>query len=264
MDGYLQTALREMRRLFTRPGFLGGWLATAIIVAIVGPYGTAHSLTPFVRIAYWAMVVSFGFVIAAFATAFIIANEKLVHLPGWLRISAGALLIGCVIGLLLSVVNPLVWADPEGLPSLLDYWLITVPVSFAISFALAMARRGRAEAITGVTTEQEGIVREPISPFLKRLPLTIGKQLYSVSVQDHYLEAYTAIGSHMLLMRFGDALDELDAIDGMRIHRSHWVAMDGVAETRKSGERLIIVLKDGRELPVSRTYLAEVRSKLQL
>lgn len=79
-------------------------------------------------------------------------------------------------------------------------------------------------------------------------------------MQDHYVEVKTKLGAQLVLMRFSDALEELTDQPGWRIHRSHWVAEDVVADIRREGRKTFIVTTDDSELPVSRTYLSALRN----
>ena len=45
----------------------------------------------------------------------------------------------------------------------------------------------------------------------------------------------------------------------MQVHRSWWVAKDGVSETRRDNGKLVLVLKNGTDVPVSRTYQAAAK-----
>jgi DNA-binding LytR/AlgR family response regulator len=45
------------------------------------------------------------------------------------------------------------------------------------------------------------------------------------------------------------------------VHRSHWVADDFVAKLNRADGRLSLSLADGTEIPVSRTYAANVRTR---
>lgn len=81
-------------------------------------------------------------------------------------------------------------------------------------------------------------------------------------MQDHYVEVTTAKGTDLILMRRADAIGELDALDGVQIHRSHWVVKSAMRGTTRQDGRLMLELIDGRILPVSRTYVATVRAVL--
>jgi hypothetical protein len=86
------------------------------------------------------------------------------------------------------------------------------------------------------------------------------EDLYSVSAEEHYVRIHTASGDELIYKRFADAVKELSALSGMRIHRSHWVAPCAVKDVVREGKRMFIRLKDGTQLPVSRPYQSMVRS----
>ncbi|WP_247878916.1 LytTR family DNA-binding domain-containing protein [Azospirillum brasilense] len=96
--------------------------------------------------------------------------------------------------------------------------------------------------------------------FLARLPARLGRDLLALEMEDHYVRAHTAEGSDLILMRLRDAIAELAGLDGMQVHRSHWVAAAAVAGVeRKPDGKLVLVLRDGRRVPVSRSHAAAVR-----
>jgi DNA-binding LytR/AlgR family response regulator len=74
------------------------------------------------------------------------------------------------------------------------------------------------------------------------------------------LRVITASGSGLILMRMADALRELDAHAGLQVHRSWWVAREAVRAIRRDSGKTILELSNGQQVPVSRTYLAAVRS----
>ena len=82
----------------------------------------------------------------------------------------------------------------------------------------------------------------PGARFLDRLPEKLGRDLVYLKTADHYVEAVTTAGSTLVLMRFADAVDELDGAGGLRVHRT------------------TLRLTGGHEVPVSRTYMAAVRA----
>jgi len=68
------------------------------------------------------------------------------------------------------------------------------------------------------------------------------------------LKVVTDIGEALILMRLSDAETELAAFDGLRVHRSHWVAIGQVQKVQRREGRLMLTMQDGAEVPVSRTY----------
>ena len=88
--------------------------------------------------------------------------------------------------------------------------------------AVMEARRGLTESRpAGSAPEEAG---EPGAPsgsapgarFLDRLPEKLGRDLVYLKTADHYVEAFTTAGSTLVLMRFVDAVAELDGAGGLR------------------------------------------------
>jgi DNA-binding LytR/AlgR family response regulator len=69
----------------------------------------------------------------------------------------------------------------------------------------------------------------------------------------------TSLGSELILMRLSDAERELAGVDGLRVHRSWWVSRKGIAESRREGGKIVLTLKSGDEVPVSRSYQDAVK-----
>ena len=57
------------------------------------------------------------------------------------------------------------------------------------------------------------------------------------------------------------AVEVLGDTEGMRLHRSHWIAADHVARLKRDNGKLFIVTRDGMEMPVSRPYADAVRHR---
>lgn len=95
---------------------------------------------------------------------------------------------------------------------------------------------------------------------MQRLPAGAQGTLVRLSVQGHYVLVHTTEATHSLLMRFSDALAEVEGHPGLRVHRSHWVARDAIAGHRRKKGRHFLATIDGAEVPVSRAYVADVRA----
>nr|WP_301270752.1 MULTISPECIES: LytTR family DNA-binding domain-containing protein [unclassified Roseobacter] len=100
----------------------------------------------------------------------------------------------------------------------------------------------------------------PPAPLLDRLPLEKRGPLVALSVEDHYVRVRTTKGEEMVLMRLTDAIREVGATAGLQVHRSHWVALDAVRSARREGDRAILTMSHGGDIPVSRSRLADAKS----
>jgi hypothetical protein len=101
----------------------------------------------------------------------------------------------------------------------------------------------------------------PRARFLDRLPAAIGPRLLCLSMEDHYVRAHGLKGSALILMRLRDAIDELDGIRGLQVHRSWWVAADSVERVERDGGRIRLRLVNGLTVPVARSQVGAVRAQ---
>lgn len=107
-----------------------------------------------------------------------------------------------------------------------------------------------------LTARQQGqmktLERSEVCPLQKRLPVSKRGLLCALVAQDHYVEIVTEKGSDLVLMRFSDAVKEVESERGLRVHRSVWVSAHGLKSIEKEHRRHFAILFDGRRLPVAR------------
>lgn len=144
--------------------------------------------------------------------------------------------------------------------------VVTVP-SISLIIGVFIARRAPEPAPEAMAATPEHTTPEiggsPAltgNAFLKRLPPDLGRDIIRVSALDHYVEVQTRTGTTLLLMRFADALEELEDIGGLRIHRSHWVARQAIRRVLRQDRALLVEMVDGARLPVSRSQQGGVRA----
>lgn len=102
----------------------------------------------------------------------------------------------------------------------------------------------------------------PGPALVERLPLALQQaELQALKSEGHYVQVYTSLGRHMLLMRLGDAIALTSGIDGLQVHRSWWVSRDAVIDTRTASGKLELQIDPETWVPVSRSYRAAWRAK---
>ena len=103
----------------------------------------------------------------------------------------------------------------------------------------------------------------PRGRFLAQLPPELGDDVVYLKSEDHYVHVCTTAGSSLIKMRFADAIAALGD-DGVRAHRSFWVALEHMQELIKRDRKLLLLLSGDHEAPVSARYLPAVRTALKL
>lgn len=86
--------------------------------------------------------------------------------------------------------------------------------------------------------------------------------IQALTVEDHYV---TVIGEEhraMLLMNLSEAIEGLGHAEGLRVHRSWWVARGAMDRLERDGRNSRLKLTDGSHVPVSRANVAKVKALL--
>ena len=248
----LQLTLREMTWVLAMPRL---WMAFAIVVglfAIAGPFGTYEALDFPGRLGYWAITQAVTWSIALCTIAFVGAVLGRSGYQDFRVILAGAALASFPIAVAVDVIGFSVFGRPLTLAGMGWQFLSTLPVSLLLGTFVHLVMRPEPEAPAPAVRPGERL--------LKRLPPEKRGAVLYMSMQDHYVEVVTDKGSELVLMRFGDAMEELDGADGLQIHRSHWVSREAIAGWRREKGKLVLEMPDGVELPVSRSYTKAVRA----
>lgn len=151
--------------------------------------------------------------------------------------------------------------------------LLTVVASALLHFVVCQIASLR-HAAGEERARPDGVAAEPVvstadTPggrdgawFFERLPSDLGRDIVCLRVSGHYLEVVTAEGSCLVLLPLADAVKALHDL-GMQVHRSHWVAHRHVLGMVRRGHRTLLQVTGKRELPVSRSRVAEVRQAMR-
>ncbi|MET3927174.1 LytTR family transcriptional regulator DNA-binding domain-containing protein [Devosia sp. 2618] len=241
------STLRELRALASDAR---SWIALGVLsllVGLVGPFGTFAMPVP-ARLAYWAAVV-FGTAIIGTVVASTLERQISHRAPKMLRAAIGGALAGIPIVLFVLAINAVVFGDvqPVGAATLAVYCMI---IASAVTMLAALFAR-RSTPVAPVTDTPQ---------LLSRLPHGQRGRLLHLAVSDHYVEVTTDRGNTLVLSRLSDAIREAAPVEGLQVHRSHWVALDAVLKPSRQSGRPALELTNGTIVPISRSYLPAAKA----
>ncbi len=244
-------ALRETRRYFTTPRALLALAAVAVLLALSGPFGTLSMRFP-ARLAYWAFTVPLTFGLGGYISAYM--GQRFASATNtWAAPVAVAFSTALGVTALVMLLNWLAFGLAPTDPAYLAGLAASVLATAAI-VALALHYFSHSTPDSTPDSAPEGP-----PALLQRLELAKRGPLVSLSMQDHYVDVVTTKGASLVLMRLSDAINETGSNTGMQVHRSHWVALDQVASVTREGDKARITLKDGRDIPASRSYIPALK-----
>lgn len=217
-----------------------------MVIGLSGPFETFTHLPTLPRLLYWTLIVISTYVIGSAVSH--VAAQLTAKFSIVFQITLITLACGIGVTAYLAVVNYLLFGFRVAFDTSLFVQFTIVTVICAV-------------VIIGgyLASESEAAAQPPA--ILSRLPLEKRGALVSISATDHYVEVTTNKGREMLLMRLRDAIGETGNIDGLQVHRSHWIAIDHVKAARRDRDRAVLTMSDDVEIPVSRSYMPAIRER---
>lgn len=259
----MHLALREWERL--KAILLEGLAVGGVwfLAVMIGPFGTFGALTTLELIQYWGISIALNWLQIRLAHYFL--HRLLGEVRFWIP-TVGACALASV-----PATFEVIWLESTFRPETLEHisflslypqvlvmsLAITIPI---VHFFISRSASG-IPADAGAEAEQgDGGATASTAPrFLLRVPTRLGRDLLCLQAEDHYVRVHTALGDDLILHRFSDAVEELDGLRGLRVHRSWWIAEDAVQDVVRRDRKTWLLLRNGLEVPVSRTYLPAVR-----
>ena len=249
-----------MKRLLLGPhddakGWLRGFtvaVAAAAFMTFAGAFGTGD--VPLGRRAlYWFALMLLGTLFGTSIAGFFFSDARRTRWPAWLRAIAASVVMTIPF-------TAIVWLGSSvilGANITVAAWPVLCLSVFSVALVITAIN-------LLIETRHPVLTHAQAAPpkFLERLPLKLrGGEVWAVEAEDHYLRLHTSKGQDLILMRLADAVAELEGIEGAQVHRSWWVARDAITDAKRGDGRATLTLKDGSEVPVSRTYAGDLRAK---
>ncbi|WP_081225324.1 LytTR family DNA-binding domain-containing protein [Pseudoalteromonas luteoviolacea] len=246
----------------------------ASFLAFLKPFGM-HNVSYLYAFGFWLVMCFIGYALyapairvgdKAFAVTF--ANFKYRQ---WLSLAFSTSMASVLLGLLAPFIIGLFFGTQN------DYWssvgssvIASLFIGGFITFVSFIKDYVKAQHVLiseqqqKITDGAASVKNDNVVKFMSKLPLEKRGKLLCLQMDDHYLKVFTDNGQHLLLMRFKDALCQLEGFSGFQTHRSWWVAQDAVRSTKKVGRKLVLILENDLEVPVSQTYLSSIKHTLNL
>lgn len=237
-------------------------VAVGIGLAALGPFGSFAIGSFGARLAYWIPAALLGYIIfrPTTLTAILVARRLELSELG-----------GAIIGVLVAAI-PGTYAiaflggyRPGATPRFEILFQLYIQVGLigvmVMSLFVLLGRSSvRREGAVVPAPPVENATATAPAPFLDRLPGAWADRLLALEMEDHYVRAHGPDTSALILLRMRDAEAELADVDGMRIHRSWWVARIAVEKAIRDGRGYRLRLTNGLEAPVARDRIAALKA----
>lgn len=238
-----QLTLREMRELFTSPRALAVMTIVGLLLGLIGPFNTFEYFRPATRVGYWLFIVFSCYFVGAFGGGFVVdlLHHSKRKVPLVVVIVLGGIGAGVPVAFMVTLTNALLLGDWE-----IDGFSGLMTIVYCVLVSMCIV------ALHVLFLREDSPNHQKRPQLLDRLAVQNRGKLLYLSMQDHYVNVVTSKGKEMLLLRMSDAIKETAGVEGLKVHRSHWVALDAIKKVERANGIYQIEMADGTILPISR------------
>ena len=247
-----QSALREWWAHMRHPATLIILVGVGAVMGVAGPFGTDAHLSLAPRLVYWLIAATLTYGLGSLCDALL--SPWLARYSFGPRLAVLAVVTGMSITGAVVILNMLAFGWMPGGADWGRFVGVTFAIAAIITVGIATARRQLATQTPPAPAPSPKEAR-----ILARIAHDKRGPLVALSVEDHYVRVQTTKGEALVLIRLSDAIAEVGATQGAQVHRSHWVAFDQVSAARRQGDRAILTLSNGTDIPVSRPNVSRIK-----
>ncbi len=222
-----------------------------ILLAILGPFGSYMNGGPASLFGYWigAMLLGLGF----YGTAYrIVAVSTVIGSRAWwIALIVAGLLASIPEALATRIVAFRLWPELARLDIPPGLWFVQT----ATIGVVAMTGVGLVQRRAWFASHDD---RESL-PSAVPIMAPVAGDVLALQMEDHYVRVHRPTGSELILMPLGRAIEAIEA-DGLRTHRSWWVAAHAVAAVEGNARSMRLRLSNGLVAPVARSAVTHLKA----
>jgi hypothetical protein len=230
--------------------------ATGAFLGVVGPYGSYFNDGIGVRLAYWIGVTWIGVVVFGLGVRLALAAGERIGAPSWFVAGLAAVLGSAVQAAIVARVAVALWPHLKSFTPFIWYaQCLAISIPLVAAYLLMRPRLLSPAAEAEPSPGAQGV-----SPEIEaggETGVETGPVL-CLRMEDHYVRIHTLGGSRLVAGPFERVIASTTG-EGMRVHRSWWVARAAVTGVVADGRNLRLTLNGDLSAPVSRASVAKLR-----
>jgi len=253
-EGVIDSALPFFTVRQVVPPF-GRWIGLTIVagalLAILGPFGSYMNGSLIQLLGYWIGAMLLGLMLYGLAYRLVGIWAAPGSTRWWLALLVAALLASIPEALATRAAAFRLWPELEGIHLPLTLWFAqttTIGLVAMAGTALILRRsQSGSSNVPAPTPSAEPIVQ----------PLT--GEVLALQMEDHYVRVHRPAGTELILMPLGRAIEAVQA-QGLRTHRSWWVASHAVVAVEGNARSMRLRLSNGTVAPVARSAVIHLKA----
>ncbi len=226
----------------------------AVFLGLIGPFGSYFNGPAWQRVVFQLACFWPGTLVYGSLVRWVLWREWRPTAT-WAAIIFGAAAITAPFQILVSSVGLAMWPILKVLRPL-DWYMEGLLTAEPVVVGFTLLGRARMRTRRLASEASDAAPSSPSQGLLGAAPAAV----LCLQMEDHYVRVHTRGGSRLILTTLNQAMAAVEGIDGLRVHRSWWVARKAVAQAVSDGRNLRLRLVNGVMAPVARSAVAGVRA----
>ena len=226
-----------------------------LVLGVLGPFGSYLDGGPVLRAVYWVGAMWIGLLL--YGAGFAVSRRVAAAQPraAWFILAVSVLVASVPETALTRLAAFRLWPELARMGFGWTTWYVQViTIELLTTIGVALATCDPTRLATPNLPADQGLAATPIVPGQR-----LRGDVLALQMEDHYVRIHTKAGSELILMPLGRAIDLVKA-DGLRTHRSWWVARHAVERVEGAPRSMSLRLTNGILAPVSRNSVASLRA----
>ena len=235
--------------------WIGLTVAVGGLLAVLGPFGSYMNGGPGRLLCYWIGATLLGLLLYGSAYR-IVSITTPPRSRKWLMALIGATLLASVPEALATRVAAFwLWPDLARFHLPLPVWFVQTTTIGLIAMAGVSIVPRSSKSVPEDDHVPSSAVEKIATAATVAMPL--GGDVLALQMEDHYVRVHRLAGSELILMPLSRAIEYVHA-EGLRTHRSWWVASHAVAAVEGNARSMRLVLSNGVVAPVARSAVTHL------
>lgn len=231
---------------------IGIAIVAGSILAALGPFGSYMNGGPVQRTGYWVAAVLLALMLYGTGFRIVTSFARAGSPKWWLSLVGATLLLSVPEALATRAAAFWLWPELGQLDLPWPLWLAQTTTIGLVAMAGA--------AFFILRRPAPGASANPVSmPLLAATSAPLGRDVLALQMEDHYVRVHRPNGSELILMPLARAIKGMET-EGLRIHRSWWVASHAVQQVEGNARSMRLHLSNGTIAPVARSAVIHLKA----
>lgn len=241
----------DRRSILLAVQWVGLAIIAGILLAILGPFGSYLNGGPLRLFGYWIGAMLLGLLFYGPAYRIVAISTVTGSRAWWLALIVASVVASMPEALATRMLAFRLWPDLARLDLSPGPWFVqTATIGVVAMTSVGLVQR---RALSASHDDRKS------SPSAAPITAPLGGDVLALQMEDHYVRVHRPAGSELILMPLGRAIEAVET-DGLRTHRSWWVAAHAVAAVEGNARSMRLQLSNGLVAPVARSAVTHLKA----